>query len=93
MQVPNKSKLQEEYELKEKERQEKELAEKMRMIRYKNRKNVDELIHPLLNLELINMFALDFEDSDPKWNNGYFPVLPAKFENNEEYFEKWLKLF
>ena len=36
----------------------------MRQIRYKNRKNVDELIKPILNLELINMFASDNEESD-----------------------------
>lgn len=45
----------------------------MRKIRYQNRKEVDELILPILNLDLVSMYS---EDQKEKL---IFPTLPLKF--------------
>jgi hypothetical protein len=36
---------------------EKQREEELRKIRYHNRRNADELIKPILNLELVEMFS------------------------------------
>lgn len=46
----------------------------MKQIRYKNRKNVDEVIKPILSLNLLSMF-----------DGLQFPILPNVFENALEY--------
>jgi hypothetical protein len=56
----------------------------MRLIRFKNRKNVDELVRPILNLELVNMY------SDEKLDQSMFPILPQVFESSSQYFDCWL---
>ncbi len=58
----------------------------MRQIRFKNRKNVDELIQPILNLELVTMYCCEE-------NQIELPILPLKFEDNDTYFQNWFKLF
>jgi len=37
--------------------QERQREEELRKIRYHNRRNADELIKPILNLELVEMFS------------------------------------
>lgn len=62
----------------------------MRLIRFKNRWNVDELIQPILNLKIIDWY-FDEEGAEPDPN--IFPLLPERFESFMEYFDLWLKLF
>jgi hypothetical protein len=55
------------------EREQRELEERMRLVRFKNRLNVDELIQPILNLEIIdNYWNEDGKDLD----QSMFPILP-----------------
>jgi len=71
-------------------REQQERDAKMRLIRFKNRLNVDELIQPILNLEIVDMYqAAEGE----KLDSAMFPVLPMVFDSASEYFSKWLKLF
>lgn len=58
--------------------QQREFDEKMRLIRFKNRWNVDELIQPILNLEIIDMYL----DEEACRREEMFPVLPTQFESN-----------
>lgn len=60
------------------EREKQEFEQKMKKIRHKNRLNVDELIQPLLNLDIVTTFE-DQEKND-------FPTLPIQFENSTQYF-------
>lgn len=46
----------------------------MRIIRHKNRLNVDELIQPLLNLDIV----IQYENEE----NNKFQTLPILFENS-----------
>jgi hypothetical protein len=69
--------------------QQKEFEEKMRLVRFKNRWNVDELIQPILNLEIIDMYM----DEEACRSDEMFPILPKQFESNAQYFDKWHKLF
>jgi len=39
------------------ENERKELEAKMKLMRFKNRLNVDELIQPLLNLEIVDIYT------------------------------------
>ena len=55
----------------------------------KNRWNVDELIQPILNLEIIDMYL----DESLKNNPEMFPRLPDQFGSHSEYFDLWHKLF
>lgn len=61
----------------------------MRLVRFKNRWNVDELIQPILNLEIIDMYM----DEASNQSAGMFPVLPIRFESSSQYFDLWHKLF
>ena len=56
----------------------------MKVIRQKNRKNVDELISPILNLDIVNNYALG--EGQEALNQNMFPVLPIKFDTSEHYF-------
>jgi hypothetical protein len=60
----------------------------MREIRYKNRRQVDELISPILNLSIVKNYQV--KEGEAKIQ---FPTLPKIFKSPEEYFEKWLQLF
>jgi hypothetical protein len=44
-------------ERREQLKRQQEFDERMKMIRFKNRKNVDELIQPIISLDIINMFS------------------------------------
>lgn len=50
------------------EREKEEFEQKMRVIRHKNRLNVDELIQPLLNLDIV----IQYENQE----NSEFQTLP-----------------
>jgi hypothetical protein len=48
----------------------------MRYIRYKNRKNVDELIQPILNLDIVTKYTNEMELSGKRDNSMLFPNVP-----------------
>ena len=62
----------------------------MKQIRYTNRNNVDELIQPLLNLDILNFYATE-EGVDIDQN--MFPRLPMIFDSEISYFNDWHLLF
>jgi hypothetical protein len=55
----------------------------MRLVRFHNRLNVDELLSPILNLEILDMFP----------DTTQMSVVPEKFESSAEYFMVWQQLF
>eukprot|EP00347_Sterkiella_histriomuscorum_P002715 403367086 len=57
----------------------------MKRIRYHNRKSAEELIKPILNLELVKMFSS--EDRPP------LTEIPLQFENFQHYRDIWIPLF
>lgn len=57
----------------------------MKKIRFHNRKNADDLIKPILNLEIVQMFS---SDDIP----DMFPI-PLTFEDFEQYRNTWIPLF
>ena len=59
----------------------------MRKIRYQNRKEVDELILPILNLDLVS------KKSEDQKEKLIFPTLPLKFTDAIQYHQHWLQLF
>mgnify|MGYP000949055843 CR=1 FL=1 len=75
----------------EQQKKQREFDEMMKAIRFKNRLNVDELIQPILNLEIIDMYLPQGDAKEIDQN--MFPVLPKTFNNSMEYFDMWLKLF
>ena len=85
-------------ERREEEKRLKELEERKRQQRYKTRKNIDELVQPILSLEIINSYYFtqdEFNDAKKRAffdNRDLFPLLPHKFEKAVEYQEKWIKL-
>ena len=60
---------------------------KMKMMRFHERNRVDELILPILSLELVKQF---YED-DP--HGKELGQIPMTFENHPEYMNSWMPLF
>ena len=51
------------------------------MIRYHDRKKVDELIKPILSLDLVK----EFYDKDRKLLDDQLPKVPDSFEDHHQY--------
>ena len=72
----------------------------MKQIRYKNRKSVDELIQPILNLDIINLYfpgdpaSEEYQKEQEKFlrDDEMFPALPTKFDSPIRYQELWIQL-
>ena len=56
----------------------------MKKIRFHQRKNVEELIQPIISLELVEMFY----KKKPQFEN-----LPLKFISHQQYRDIWIPLF
>ena len=58
-------------------------------MRFSNRKNVDELLQPILSLDIIDKFkGVDIM----KANDELFPELPERFSSPIEYADLWTRL-
>ena len=66
----------------------KEQEAKAKLIRFHERNNVDELIKPILSLELVKEFCN--EEEQPGKN---LPAVPTSFENHVQYMDHWIPLF
>lgn len=64
---------------------ENEREAEMKRIRFHNRKSVEELIKPILNLELIKMFSSN--------DRPQFDQVPLRFETFQHYRDVWIPLF
>ena len=59
------------------------------MIRYHDRKKVDELIKPILSLDLVQ----EFYEKDRKLLDDQLPKVPDSFEDHHQYMSAWIPLF
>lgn len=64
-----------------------EKEEQDRRIRWHDRKNVEELIGPILSLELVNSFYGQPPDE------LMLPKIPKSFTSHQEYMQSWMPLF
>lgn len=59
------------------------------MIRFHDRKKVDELIKPILSLDLVE----EFYEKDPDLLAEQLPKVQTTFENHMQYMTSWIPLF
>jgi hypothetical protein len=64
-----------------------EREEQERRFRFQDRKNVEELIGPILSLELVNSFYGQPPDE------LMLPKIPRSFKSHQEYMQSWMPLF
>lgn len=57
----------------------------MRQIRFNGRRCVDELIRPILNLDIVEQFSTE--------ENKNFDPVPLQFESFSQYRDIWIPLF
>ena len=69
------------------EQMRREQEQREKTIRFHSRNRVDELIQPILSLELIKQF---YED-DPQGKQ--LEIVPTSFESHTEYMNSWMPLF
>ena len=57
----------------------------MRQVRFLGRRGVDELIRPILNLDIVEQFSTE--------ENKTFDPVPLEFESFQQYRDIWIPLF
>ena len=66
-----------------------EYEQKLRRMRFEDRNNVEELISPILSLDLVEQF----HGKSPDDLAQELPTVPNMFNSVEEYLEIWIPLF